>query len=80
MDKQIKEALERIELQVKCNWWDNLMYMVIGAFLITVLLHTMIGMIHYTLMALLIILLFSIIIIQVCEHYQKKTIRRLYRQ
>lgn len=76
----IEKALERIELQLKANWWDNLMYFCIELLCIAVIVHILIGIIHYTAMFIGVSIIILVIIIQICEWFQKRTIRRMYRK
>lgn len=81
MNKQnIELALERIELQVTCNWWDNLIYFSILLLCFSIVVSILNGVLHSTWIFIVFIGIIKFIIIQICEHFEKKKIKRRYKQ
>ena len=76
---KIEKALERIELQLKAIWWDNLMY----SCWIVSLLTAVIGILTKNLIVIIMAIILYLIIyplIQICEYFEKNKIRRLYKK
>lgn len=76
---KIKEALERIELQLKAGWWDNLMYFL---YILIIFLELVAMFTQNSTLVIggFIFLVISYPLIQLFEYIELNKIRRLYKK